>query len=41
MIVVIEWAMFGKQHGLAGARLRHDQGALTLAERRHQVDDAR
>ena len=30
-----------QQHRLAGARLRHDQRALALAERRHQIDDAR
>ena len=29
-----------QQHGLAGARRRHDQGALALADRRHHVDDA-
>ncbi len=29
-----------EDHGLAGARLRHDQPALALAERRHDVDDA-
>ncbi len=29
-----------QQHGLAGARRRHDQGALALADRRHDVDDA-
>jgi hypothetical protein len=29
------------QHGLAGARRRHDQGALALADRRHDVDDPR
>ena len=27
--------------GLAGARLRHDQRALALAERRHKIDHAR
>ena len=30
-----------QQHGLAGARRRHDQRALALADRRHDVDDAR
>ncbi len=30
-----------QQHGLAGARRRDDQSALALAERRHQVHDAR
>jgi len=30
-----------QEHGLAGARRRHDQGALALADRRHDVDDAR
>ncbi len=30
-----------QQYGLAGARRRHDQRALTLADRRHNVDDAR
>ena len=30
-----------QQHGLAGARRRHDQGALAFADRRHDVDDAR
>ena len=30
-----------QQHGLAGAGRRHDQAALALAERRHQVHDAR
>ena len=30
-----------QQHGLAGARRRDDQAALALAERRHQVHDAR
>ena len=29
-----------QQHGLAGARRRHDQGALALADRRDDVDDA-
>ena len=29
-----------QQHGLAGARRRHDQGALAFADRRHDVDDA-
>ena len=29
-----------QQHGLAGARRRDDQGALPLADRRHQVEDA-
>ncbi len=29
-----------QHHRLAGARRRHDQGALALAERRDQVDDA-
>ena len=29
-----------QEHRLAGARLRHDQAALALAERRHDVDDA-
>ncbi len=33
-------AMILQHHGLAGARRRHDQGALALAERRDQVDDA-
>ena len=28
-----------QDHGLAGARLRHDQPALALADRRHDVDD--
>ncbi len=30
-----------QQHGLAGAGRGHDQAALTLAERRHQVHDPR
>ena len=30
-----------QQHGLAGARRRDDQAALALADRRHQVHDAR
>ena len=30
-----------QQHGLAGARRRHDQRALALADRRDDVDDAR
>ena len=30
-----------QQHRLAGARLRHDQRALALAERRHDVDHPR
>ena len=30
-----------QQHRLAGARRRHDQRALALADRRHDVDDAR
>ena len=30
-----------QQHRLAGARLRHDQRTLALAERRYQIDDAR
>jgi hypothetical protein len=30
-----------QQHRLTGARRRHDQRALALAERRNQVDDAR
>jgi hypothetical protein len=30
-----------QQHGLAGARRRHDQGALALAQRRHEVQHAR
>ncbi len=30
-----------QQHGLAGARRRHDERALALADRRHDVDDAR
>ena len=30
-----------QQHGLAGARRRHDQGALAFADRRHDVDDPR
>ncbi len=30
-----------QQHGLAGARRRHDEGALALAHRRHDIDDAR
>ena len=30
-----------QQHGLAGTRRRHDQRALTLADRRDDVDDAR
>ena len=29
-----------QQHGLAGARRRHDQRALAEADRRHDVDDA-
>ncbi len=29
-----------QQHGLAGARRRHDQRALAFADRRHDVDDA-
>ena len=29
-----------QQDGLAGPRRRHDQAALALADRRHQVDDA-
>ena len=28
-----------QHHRLAGARRRHDQGALALAERRDQIDD--
>ena len=30
-----------QQHRLAGARRRHDEGALALADRRDDVDDAR
>ena len=30
-----------QQHGLAGARRRDDQGALALADRRDEIDDAR
>jgi hypothetical protein len=30
-----------QQHGLAGTRLRHDQGALAHAERGDDVDHAR
>ena len=30
-----------QQHRLAGARRRHDQAALTLADRHHQVEHAR
>ena len=30
-----------QQHRLAGARRRYDQRALALADRRHDVDDAR
>ena len=30
-----------QKYGLAGPGRRHDQGALTFAERRHDVDDAR
>ncbi len=30
-----------QQHRLAGARRRHDQATLALADRRHHVDDAR
>jgi hypothetical protein len=29
-----------QHHGLAGLRRRHDQAALALADRRHQIDDA-
>ena len=29
-----------QQHRLAGTRRRHDQAALALADRRHQIDDA-
>ena len=30
-----------QQHGLAGSRRRHDQGALAFADRRYDIDDAR
>ena len=33
-------ATFCKQHGLAGARRRDDQAALSLAEGREQIHDA-